>query len=144
VSTNPLEKRGLLHAHFEWDGGEPVHLVCLHLDLLARGRKQQLESLIERVSSAVPQPSPLIVAGDFNDWQQKFSDPLFEKLGLDEAGVKIHGEHPKTFPSWRPFLALDRVYTRGFQVWNHEVLYGLPWRRMSDHAAVLVDVEIRK
>lgn len=144
ISTNPLERRGLLHGQIQIDpGSNHVHLICLHLDLLARGRKQQLASLISRVESQVDRACPLIVAGDFNDWNQQFSDPLFGALDLIEAGVKIHGEHPKTFPSWRPLLALDRVYTRGFQVWRHEVLYGLPWRKMSDHAAVVVDVEIQ-
>ncbi len=144
ISTNPLEKRGLLHAEVQVAPDvRPVHLVCLHLDLLARGRRQQLTSLVERVSEHVPKAHPLIVAGDFNDWQQKFSDPLFGQLHLQEAGVTIHGHHPKTFPSWKPFLALDRVYSRGFHVWDHTVLYGRPWRTMSDHAAVVVDVEIK-
>lgn len=143
VSTNPLEKRGLLHAVVELNGAEEeAHLVCLHLDLLARGRRQQIRSLIESVRERVDAKVPLIVAGDFNDWQQKFSDPLFGQLGLNEAGVIVHGEHPKTFPSWRPFLALDRVYVRGFEVWSHHVLHGSPWRNMSDHAAVVVDVEL--
>lgn len=142
VSTNPLEKRGLLHAIVEKKGwSEDLHLVCLHLDLLARGRRQQIKSLIERVRERVSQSAPLIVAGDFNDWTKSFSDPLFGQLNLHEAGIVFHGDHAKTFPSWRPFLALDRVYVRGFEIWNHQVLHGRPWRNMSDHAAVVVDVE---
>jgi endonuclease/exonuclease/phosphatase family metal-dependent hydrolase len=143
ISTNPLEKRGLLHANIDLNDSINIHLVCLHLDLLARGRRQQLSSLIERVRGRIDGRSPLIVAGDFNDWQQQASDTLFGELGMEEAGVVIHGEHPKTFPSWKPFLALDRVYTRGIHIWNHDVLYGVPWRRMSDHAAVVVDIEIK-
>lgn len=144
ISTNPLEKRGLLHAHIDLNGSLSMDLVCLHLDLLARGRRQQLARLIDRVREKVDGKSPLIVAGDFNDWQQEASDTMFGELGMQEAGVAIHGLHPKTFPSWRPFLALDRVYTRGIHIWNHDVLYGLPWRRMSDHAAVVVDIELKK
>lgn len=144
ISTNPLEKRGLLHAQVSVAPLKAeMHLVCLHLDLLARGRRQQIANLISRVSGVVDGGCPLVVAGDFNDWQQKASDQLFGALGLEEAGVSMHGEHPKTFPSWKPFLALDRVYTRGLHIWNHSVLHGLPWRKMSDHAAVVVDVEIK-
>lgn len=146
VSTNPLEKRGLLHATIEWQpgGGEgaPLHLVCLHLDLLERGRRQQMRQLIERVRARVPKTSPLIVAGDFNDWKRNFSDPMAEELGLSESGVEYTGQHAKTFPSWRPFLSLDRVYIRKFRVADYQVLSGNPWRRMSDHAAVLVDLEL--
>src|ERR1700733_2671029 len=51
VSTNPLEQRGLLHAQVQPDGkGAPLHLICLHLNLLESGRKVQLRRLIERAS----------------------------------------------------------------------------------------------
>ncbi|MGE4133685.1 MAG: endonuclease/exonuclease/phosphatase family protein [Bdellovibrionales bacterium] len=143
VSTNPFERRGLLHAQVKLEGNEKnLHLVCLHLDLLKRGRDRQLTSLIERIQQTVPTESPLIVAGDFNDWQKKLSDPLFESAGLRECGIELRGEHPKTFPSWRPFLSLDRVYVRQLKPHHHEVLAGLPWSKMSDHAAVVVDLEI--
>ena len=40
ISTNPLEKRGLLHAAVEIpEISSQVHLICLHLDLLERGRR---------------------------------------------------------------------------------------------------------
>jgi endonuclease/exonuclease/phosphatase family metal-dependent hydrolase len=140
VSTNRLEQRGLLHASLE--GSQSLHLVCLHLDLLERGRQQQMVRLIERVRASVPDGAPLIVAGDFNDWRQKVSDPLSDSLGLKESGVEFAGEHAKTFPSWRPFLALDRVYVRGLKICDYKVLSGNPWKRMSDHAAVMVELEI--
>ncbi len=141
VSTNKFEKRGLLHASIAVNR-QALHLVCLHLNLLERGRQQQLQSLVQRVRERVPLDCPLIVAGDFNDWQRKFTDPLSEKLGVIEAGVKFTGAHAKTFPSWKPFLSLDRVYLRRFQVNDYQVLYGMPWRRMSDHAAVLSELEL--
>lgn len=142
VSTNALERRGLLHALIQPEGCEALHLVCLHLDLLERGRKQQMKSLVNHVNAAVPSTSPLIVAGDFNDWRQRVTDPLSEALNVKESGVVATGEHLPTFPSWKPFLALDRVYVRRFKVLNYQVLYGSPWRRMSDHAAVCVDLEM--
>jgi len=141
ISTNKLEKRGLLHATLKIDGKD-LHLVCLHLDLLERGRRRQMQSLIERVRAKVPGESPLIVAGDFNDWQRKASDPLADELGMTESGVIFTGTHAKTFPCWRPLLALDRVYIRRFQIHDYQVLAGVPWRRMSDHAAVFAELEI--
>ncbi len=143
VSTNAFEKRGLLHGQVVLNGRDKhIHLVCLHFDLFQRGRKQQLALLIDRVRTSVPEDCPLIVAGDFNDWRQQFSDPLFGELGLRECGLIMRGEHCNTFPSWRPMLALDRIYLRGFKVLDYQVLYGLPWRRMSDHAAVVTDLEL--
>lgn len=141
VSTNPVEKRGLLHAQVQLSEQQPpVHLVCLHLDLLERGRKKQITNLIRRVQDRVPDPAPLIVAGDFNDWQQRFSDPL-SQLGLQECGLLLKGEHSRTFPSWKPLLALDRIYVRNFKPIDYQVLYGPPWRKMSDHAAVVSEIE---
>lgn len=142
VSTNPLEKRGLLHAQIQGRDGETLHLVCLHLNMLERGRKQQMKSLVDHVNVAVPREAALIVAGDFNDWQRKMSDPLGDALAVKESSVVIHGEHALTFPSWRPFLPLDRVYVRRFRVLSHQVLFGLPWRQMSDHAAVVTELEL--
>jgi endonuclease/exonuclease/phosphatase family metal-dependent hydrolase len=143
ISTNPLEQRGLLHAQIRTiPDGEPLHLVCLHLDLLERGRKQQMHSLVDRVREHIDDECPLIVAGDFNDWKRKFSDPLEESLNLNESGVVHTGGHAKTFPSWRPILALDRIYIRKFKVLTHQVLSGLPWGKMSDHAAVVAELEI--
>lgn len=145
ISTNTLERRGLLHATIQVPKHDhQVHLICLHLDLLERGRKQQMRSLLKSVRERVPQECPLIVAGDFNDWQKKFSDPLEEELGLLECGVGFTGEHAKTFPSWRPFLALDRVYVRNFSVHDYFVLSGHPWRKMSDHAAVATELSVGK
>ena len=140
VSTNSLEQRGLLHAEIDVDG-QNLHLVCLHLDLLERGRKLQMNRLIESVRARVPDDAPLIVAGDFNDWQRKFSDPMGAALGVGESGVMFTGEHAKTFPSWRPFLPLDRVYVRQAEVIDYQVLSNSPWRNMSDHAAVVVELE---
>jgi endonuclease/exonuclease/phosphatase family metal-dependent hydrolase len=142
VSTNIYEKRGLLHAQIQPPSSEPLHLVCLHLDLLHRGRKRQMLSLIEHVREEVPDQCALIVAGDFNDWNRKFSDPLADHLSVSESGVLFTGQHAPTFPSWKPFLPLDRVYIRRFHVHAYQVLSGLPWRRMSDHAAVVVELEL--
>ncbi len=144
VSTNPLEKRGLLHAHVRPErGGPTLHLVCLHLDLFERGRKQQMQRLIRHTNDQVGMDEPVIIAGDFNDWQRRFSDPLQLELGLSESGVDFTGEHAMTFPAWRPFLPLDRVYIRRFKVRDYQVLCGGRWRRMSDHAAVMVDLELK-
>lgn len=143
ISTNKLESRGLLHAQIQVSKDiEPLHMVCLHLDLLERGRLQQMERLVDRVRDRVADGSPLIVAGDFNDWKSKFTDPLEERLNLQESGVLHTGDHAKTFPSWRPFLPLDRIYVRGFRVHSHQVLSGKPWGKMSDHAAVVAELEI--
>jgi endonuclease/exonuclease/phosphatase family metal-dependent hydrolase len=142
VSTNKLERRGLLHAEVEIASGKMLHLLCLHLDLTARGRRRQIFSLIERVKNSVPQTDRLIVAGDFNDWNEKITDPLAQELGLVDCGQEIFGEHVRTYPTWRPFLSLDRIYVRGLSILQMDVLNGPGWRRMSDHAALAAELQI--
>ena len=46
------------------------------------------------------------------------------------------GRPPKSFPSSLPVLRLDRIYVRGFAVESAQVHFGLPWSRISDHAAL--------
>lgn len=49
---------------------------------------------------------------------------------------------PRTFPSAFPWLRLDRIYQRGFAVRSARVLYGAPWRQLSDHAPLMAELEL--
>ena len=68
-----------------------MHCINVHLGLWARSRRFQLEWLAERIRAAVPKKGPLIVAGDFNDWQKKASDYLEAELGLYEVFEQHRG-----------------------------------------------------
>jgi endonuclease/exonuclease/phosphatase family metal-dependent hydrolase len=135
ISNNRFERRGILHAVISWNSS-PVHLLCVHLDLTAKGRLNQCNRIIERIQNHAPKSERLILAGDFNDWQGMATAHFEERLGLYEAYRKIHGSHAKTFPSPYPFLTLDRVYLRGFQTNEANALSGTPWSRLSDHLAI--------
>ena len=41
--------------------------------------------------------------------------------------------NPRTFPASFPWLRLDRMYQRGFEIDTTEVLKGRPWNKISDH-----------
>jgi endonuclease/exonuclease/phosphatase family metal-dependent hydrolase len=49
---------------------------------------------------------------------------------------------PRTFPSVFPWLRLDRIYQRGFAVRRARVLHGLPWKKLSDHAPLVAELEL--
>lgn len=49
---------------------------------------------------------------------------------------------PRTFPSVFPWLRLDRIYQRGFAVRRARVLHGAPWKRLSDHAPLVAELEL--
>ena len=143
VSTNRFEKRGILHAVVDLDPPHrrPLHAICLHFDLFARGRLKQAELLCARVEKHVPAGEPLVIAGDFNDWGEHVSEILQERLGVQEAFTAVRGAHARSFPAWLPLLRLDRIYVRGLAPRSAEVLTGAQWRGLSDHAALFCEVE---
>jgi endonuclease/exonuclease/phosphatase family metal-dependent hydrolase len=140
VTQLRFERRGLLHAAIEIPGQAPaLHCVCVHLSLFGRSRRRQMESLVEHLEQIAPGTSPLIVAGDFNDWRNRAHDLLVERLGMIEVfcGINGHGGlPPRSFPAGLPVFRLDRIYVRGFHVVSTEVHFGSPWSRISDHAAL--------
>ncbi len=141
LSNNRYERRGLLHTVVDWKSeNTKLHALCVHLDLLRSGRRKQVQKVLQRIERAVPKQEPLILAGDFNDWGGMVSPMLREAAGLEEVFLIAHGAHAKTFPSWYPSLALDRIYVRGLS-WDHAtVLDQEPWDDLSDHLALGVDI----
>jgi len=142
VSFHLLEKRGLLHCEIALPGrAETLHCICVHLALTERSRRHQIGALVERIQRIVPRDAPLIIAGDFNDWRNFAGHRLAEALDLKEV-FHQRGMPARSFPSALPVLRLDRIYVRGFRVRRAEVHHGLPWSRISDHAALSAQLEM--
>jgi endonuclease/exonuclease/phosphatase family metal-dependent hydrolase len=167
ISDHALEKRGMLHAVTRVPGpgkSRPadVHLICVHFGLIKRSRLRQAEQLATFVEREIPPKSPLIIAGDFNDWQRRVDDLLRARLRVDEVAVAqdaprrsvldkllpwrdARASQPpaRTFPSFAPMLTLDRIYVRGFRVSGMQVPKGLAWARRSDHAPLIAELVLR-
>jgi len=142
VSDHRFERRGLLHCEVQVPQlDRPVHCVCAHLGLMAGSRRRQMEALAERMERLAPDGAPLIIAGDFNDWRNRAEDLLVGRLGVKEAFDGGRGRPARSYPSTLPLFRLDRIYVRGFTVCRAEVHAGLPWSRISDHAALTADLE---
>jgi len=140
VSIAGHEARGLLHAVIDVpDGSQPLHIMNVHLGLRESHRQWQVARLVEFIESAIPAGSPLVVAGDFNDWRMRVH-PLLRAAGLREAFEDTDGRLPRTFPSPRPLLPVDRIYVRDAQVVATDVLRARPWSRLSDHCALLAEI----
>ncbi len=134
VSTNPLERRGVLHCEIAVPGrSKPVHCLCVHFDLTKRGRGLQFNALLERIRRLVPEDAPLVVAGDFNDWNNHAARLLARELHLDEVFEAKSGQPAKSWPARLPLFPLDRIYVRGLRIESGEMH---PWRKASDHAAL--------
>ena len=143
ISTHNLEQRGMLHCEIEVPGSDlPLHCVCLHLSLHERGRRHQVGALIDRMQRKVPSRTPLVVAGDFNDWRNFAGRRLADALSLREALADHWGRPARSYPSAFPLLRLDRIYFRGFQVEHTQTHRGAAWARLSDHAALSAHLQL--
>ena len=144
ISNHQLERRGLLHAEIEIpEMPKPLHAICVHLDLLESGRRRQLQRLTERIHQAVPDDSPLIVAGDFNDWRRRATRILRRGLALEDAFRKLHGREERTFPSRLPVLPLDRIYYRGPEATEARAITTAESRQLSDHRPIYAVFEFK-
>jgi endonuclease/exonuclease/phosphatase family metal-dependent hydrolase len=140
VSAHRFEQRGLLHVPVHWQG-RTVHAVVAHFGLTHGGRLQQVQYLSRFITQFVPRQAPVLVAGDFNDWNERLDAPM-RTIGLQRAELHSGAARLRpTFPSRVPVFALDRVYTRGFRCVSLEVPRGVAWARMSDHLPLVVELE---
>ena len=163
------EPRACLRAIVGPSGDEALRLTTLnvHLGLGASERRYQLGRILESLlaGQAVEQvrhhrrfpwlwrwrradvdklatlPEPLVLAGDFNDFPP---GPVTRTLAnrLSDVGAHIAGR--ATWPSRRPLLRLDRVYTsRALGVTEVSVARTPLVRVASDHLPLVVDVDLK-
>lgn len=158
ISDHMLERRGMLHAVARLPGnpGRGVHLICAHFGLARRSRMRQAEWVTRFIEREIPAGAPLILAGDFNDWQRGIDAKLRERLGLQDVFDEMPAtawidrllawrrpvQVARTFPSLVPCLTLDRIYLRGLRARASRVPRGRSWARCSDHAPLIADVEV--
>ena len=142
VSPYPWASRSLLHGEFQITANHSLHIICLHLGLLSSERHRQVETLCQRIESHVPEDAPLIIAGDFNDWQGVITRQFSQQLHLQEVFQTLHGAHARTFPAWLPMLPMDRIYYRGLKAISCERLKSPLWQSLSDHAPLLATFQL--
>jgi endonuclease/exonuclease/phosphatase family metal-dependent hydrolase len=90
----------------------------------------------------VPKDSPLVIAGDFNDWRHKADRTLCDQLGVVEVFQAVKGRSARTFPSVMPVFRLDRIYSRGLRIVDAHVHCAFPAAKISDHAALAATFEL--
>ena len=94
-----LEPRGAVIADLATALG-PLRVAGVHLGLLRRSRRQQLDHL--RLTLGAMAQRPTLILGDFNEWS------LRRGLGRIARDFRIVTPG-RSFPSNRPLLALDRI-----------------------------------
>ena len=132
ITTNLFESRGLLHAVIDVPGvfSGRLHCMCVHLNLLKGGRTVQLTQIVRKIISDIPKDEALIIA------------ILCEETGVSESFRTLYGNYARTYPARFPLLKVDRVYARGLKVGDAQVMSGRPWSRLSDHAALFVELAL--
>jgi endonuclease/exonuclease/phosphatase family metal-dependent hydrolase len=136
MSDHRFEQRGLLHVEVKTHR-RTVHVIVLHLGLIAGSRVRQVEQLGKFIEREVPRTAPLIVAGDLNDWGGKLR-PAMNRIGLRD----FVGDRVVTYPSRLPLTQLDYVYARGLKPVGVHVPRGRIWGRMSDHLPLIAEFRI--
>ncbi|MEO8858769.1 MAG: endonuclease/exonuclease/phosphatase family protein [Burkholderiaceae bacterium] len=141
VSFSGIERRGLLHCALDVPGAQhPLHAICVHLGLREVDRGRQMALLCDLIRREVPADSPLVVAGDFNDWRRRAHRMLSAGAGLHEVFVHAQGRAAKTFPVGLPMLQLDRIYVKNTGGHAPLALPRAPWTRLSDHAPLAAEI----
>jgi endonuclease/exonuclease/phosphatase family metal-dependent hydrolase len=131
MSDHRFEQRGLLHVRVQVRRRN-VHVIVVHLGLIAGSRARQIEQLARYVQREIPRREPVVVAGDFNDWGGKL------RRAMNEAGLRdFEAERLWTYPSRLPLTQLDYIYARGMKPLGVEIPKGRIWWRMSDHLPLI-------
>jgi endonuclease/exonuclease/phosphatase family metal-dependent hydrolase len=140
MSDHRFEQRGLLHSEV-LVRDIAVHVIVVHLGLIAASRTRQLAQLSKFIEREIPKSAVLVVAGDFNSpvapvqWAQS----AMKKRANPKTPV--NERHP-TFPSRLPLVQLDHVFARHAQRTASHVPRGPVWSRMSDHLPLIVDFSL--
>ena len=128
LSVPGREPRGAIDADLLIEG-QQVRVIVTHLGLSAAERRYQVRRLLETLSRG--QNRFIILLGDINEWVLR-SRPLrwlYARFGRPPA--------PRTFPSWFPLFALDRIWVLPREMLLGVYAHATPLTRIaSDHLPV--------
>jgi endonuclease/exonuclease/phosphatase family metal-dependent hydrolase len=140
-------RRGCQHTTLEMNGtGRHLEVFNLHLGLSARERNKQID-LLKRSHefSSVDPETPVLVAGDFNDWRSLLQSTFTNGFGFGCATERRRGPYRciPTYPAFSPQGGLDRIYHRGpLQLVSVHSCRMQIARVASDHLPVLAEFRV--
>ncbi len=122
------EPRGAIDADIQI-GSTVVRFVATHFGLRRAERRWQARSLLAALADH--RRAPCIVAGDFNEWLP--GSGVLRDLDLRFGAAP----RPRTFPSRRPALALDRIWVYPSRALVGVEVHATPLSRVaSDHLPI--------
>lgn len=136
LSFSRLERRAAVAVRLHLpDGPERLTVAATHLSLVDGTRARQVRALLDHPHL----DGPTVLAGDMNAWR-----PTAASRELDAAFDERHHNAvwPASYPSVRPVLALDRLYTRGVRVTDLRAHDSPAARSASDHLPVIATLDL--
>jgi endonuclease/exonuclease/phosphatase family metal-dependent hydrolase len=131
LTVTGYEPRGAIDADV-LVGERVLRVVATHFGLHAVERRQQANRLMAALGgpgrAKQREAHAVLLMGDLNEWRGRRGaiHSLDRRLGPSAAA--------RTFPSWMPMLALDRIYANGRVILSDVSVYRSPLARLaSDH-----------
>ena len=78
--------------------------------------------------------------GDFNDWRQRASRILEQRLGMTEVSVASGGRHQRPSRACCRCCGWTASTCAASRCWRSQVHRGAPWSLLSDHLAVSAEL----
>src|SRR5205814_420313 len=141
LTVGGWEPRGAIDADLLF-GDRVLRVIATHFGLRAAERRLQANRLMAALGGSLPphrrEAEAVLLMGDLNEWRGRSGAirAFDRQLGPSAA--------ERTFPSWLPALALDRIYADGPAVLRHAAVYRssrafplIPgrWRRSASRCA---------
>lgn len=139
TTINVQVKQGSVHE---------LEIFNLHLGLSARERERQAGLLVRSQEFAdLNEDTLCIVGGDFNDWRARLRPIFTEALQFQSASERqsetVGHRDIRTFPSFSPSGALDKIFYRGPLVKRSCFRCRMQVSKVaSDHAPLIADFDL--
>lgn len=136
VSLYGLEPRNIQLAKVDVNG-RILRVINTHKGLKSGERRTQFAKLHEQLVALVAEPEPIVLGGDFNEWQ--FFSRSFRAIDEVMRPLPVGA----TFPSRWPLFRLDRLWVSpALSRPTARVIRGRDARQHSDHCPVIADIEL--
>jgi endonuclease/exonuclease/phosphatase family metal-dependent hydrolase len=135
LSWREREPRGAISADLDFGSGKLLKVVATHLGLRPAERREQVERLLQLFTWHEQERAVLM--GDLNEWFL-WGRPIKKLHRYFDATPAV-----PTFPSGKPVLALDRMWTHPGSILRGLKAHVSPLARLaSDHLPLVAEIEL--
>jgi endonuclease/exonuclease/phosphatase family metal-dependent hydrolase len=135
LSWREREPRGAISADLDFGAGKLLKVVATHLGLRPAERREQVERLLQLFTWHEQERAVLM--GDLNEWFL-WGRPIKKLHRYFDATPAV-----PTFPSGKPVLALDRMWTHPASILRGLKAHVSPLSRVaSDHLPLVAEIEL--